>query len=97
MAAKGVRYTPEFKRQMVDLVRSGRSSASLRKEFGRRPSLGLAHRPLTEPAHRISGTLLGKHYCLPVPPMKLQGHQWRAGVPLIKGADTSIPRSGKYS
>ena len=48
MAAKGVRYTPEFKRQMVDLVRSGRSSASLRKEFGRRPGLGLAHRPLAE-------------------------------------------------
>jgi transposase len=34
MAAKSVRYTPEFKRQMVDLVRSGRSPASLSKEFG---------------------------------------------------------------
>jgi transposase len=34
MAAKNVRYTPEFKRQMVDLVRSGRSPASLSKEFG---------------------------------------------------------------
>jgi transposase len=34
MAVKSVRYTPEFKRQMVDLVRSGRSPASLSKEFG---------------------------------------------------------------
>jgi transposase len=34
MAAKNVRYTPEFKRQMVDLVRSGRSAGSLSKEFG---------------------------------------------------------------
>jgi transposase len=34
MATKSVRYTPEFKRQMVDLVRSGRSPASLSKEFG---------------------------------------------------------------
>ena len=34
MAEKGVRYTPEFKRQMVDLVRIGRKSASLSKEFG---------------------------------------------------------------
>jgi len=34
MAAKTVRYTPEFKRQMVDLVHSGRSAASLAKEFG---------------------------------------------------------------
>jgi transposase len=34
MADKSVRYTPEFKRQMVDLVRSGRSPASLAKEFG---------------------------------------------------------------
>ena len=34
MAAKTVRYTPEFKRQMVDLVRSGRSAGSLAKEFG---------------------------------------------------------------
>jgi transposase len=34
MAAKSVRYTPEFKRQMVGLVRSGRSPASLSKEFG---------------------------------------------------------------
>jgi transposase len=34
MAEKSVRYTPEFKRQMVDLVRSGRSPASLSKEFG---------------------------------------------------------------
>jgi|SRR5580658_7213649 transposase len=34
MAVKTVRYTPEFKRQMVDLVRSGRKPASLAKEFG---------------------------------------------------------------
>src|SRR5271167_4470643 len=34
MADKTVRYTPEFKRQMVDLVRSGRSAGSLSKEFG---------------------------------------------------------------
>ena len=33
-ADKSVRYAPEFKRQMVDLVRSGRSPASLAKEFG---------------------------------------------------------------
>ena|SRR3984957_16826699 len=33
MADKSVRYTPEFKRQMVDLVRSGRTPASLSKEF----------------------------------------------------------------
>lgn len=34
MADKTVRYTPEFKRQMVDLVRSGRKPAALSKEFG---------------------------------------------------------------
>jgi transposase len=34
MAVKTIRYTPEFKRQMVDLVRSGRKAASLAKEFG---------------------------------------------------------------
>jgi hypothetical protein len=33
MASKAVRYTPEFKRQMVDLVRSGRTPASLAKEL----------------------------------------------------------------
>jgi len=37
MANKAVRYTPEFKRQMVDLVRSGRTPASLAKEFGPTP------------------------------------------------------------
>ena len=37
MANKAVRYTPEFKRQMVDLVRSGRTPASLSKEFGPTP------------------------------------------------------------
>jgi transposase len=34
MADKTVRYAPEFRRQMVDLVRSGRTPASLSKEFG---------------------------------------------------------------
>jgi transposase len=34
MADKSVRYTPEFKRQMVALVQGGRSAASLAKEFG---------------------------------------------------------------
>ena len=34
MADKTVRYTAEFKRQMVGLVRSGRAPASLSKEFG---------------------------------------------------------------
>jgi transposase len=36
MADKSVRHAPEFQRQMVDLARSGRSAASLAKEF--RPS-----------------------------------------------------------
>ncbi len=34
MADKTVRYTPEFKRQMVALVRGGRSASSLAKEYG---------------------------------------------------------------
>ena len=34
MADKTVRYTAEFKRQMVELVRAGRTAASLHKEFG---------------------------------------------------------------
>lgn len=34
MADKTIRYTPEFKRQMVALARSGRTAASLSKEFG---------------------------------------------------------------
>jgi transposase len=34
MSDRSVRYTPEFKRQMVELVRSGRTPASLAKEFG---------------------------------------------------------------
>ena len=34
MADKTVRYAPEFKRQMVGLVKAGRSPASLAKEFG---------------------------------------------------------------
>jgi transposase len=42
MADKSVRYTPEFKRQMVALVRGGRSPASLAKEFGPTPwTIGL--------------------------------------------------------
>jgi transposase len=34
MAEKTIRYTPEFKRQLVALVRTGRTPASLSKEFG---------------------------------------------------------------
>jgi len=34
MADRSVRYTPDFKRQMVELVRAGRTPASLAKEFG---------------------------------------------------------------
>ena len=34
IADKSVRYTPEFRRQMVELVRTGRTPASLAKEFG---------------------------------------------------------------
>jgi transposase len=34
MADKTTRYTREFKAQMVALVRSGRTAASLAKEFG---------------------------------------------------------------
>jgi transposase len=34
MAERTVRYTPEFKGQMVGLVRAGRTPASLAKEFG---------------------------------------------------------------
>jgi transposase len=34
VADKSVRYTPEFKRQMVELARTGRTPASLAKEFG---------------------------------------------------------------
>jgi transposase len=34
MADKTTRYTPEFKRQMIDLVRSGRRPAELAREFG---------------------------------------------------------------
>ena len=37
MADKSVRYTPEFKRQMVELARTGRSPPSLAKEFGPTP------------------------------------------------------------
>jgi len=33
MARKRAPFTPEFRRQMVDLVRSGRSPESLAKEF----------------------------------------------------------------
>jgi transposase len=34
MADTTIRYTPEFRRQMVALVRTGRTPASLSKEFG---------------------------------------------------------------
>lgn len=34
MAEKTIRYTPEFKRQMVELVGSGRTPWSLAKEYG---------------------------------------------------------------
>jgi transposase len=34
MAKTNVRYTPEFKSQMVDLVRTGRKPAELAREFG---------------------------------------------------------------
>lgn len=34
MVDKSIRYTPEFKRQMVALHRAGRTAASLSKEFG---------------------------------------------------------------
>jgi transposase len=34
MSKKTVRYTPEFKQQMVSLLHSGRTAASLSKEFG---------------------------------------------------------------
>jgi transposase len=34
MADKTVRYTPEFRKQMVALVRSGCNAASLSREFG---------------------------------------------------------------
>jgi transposase len=33
MARKSTPYTPEFRRQMIELVRSGRSPESLAKEF----------------------------------------------------------------
>jgi transposase len=42
MTKKTIRYTPEFKRQMVQLARGGRTPASLSKEFGPTPwSTGL--------------------------------------------------------
>jgi transposase len=34
MASKQNRYAPEFRRQMVELVRTGRSPAELSREFG---------------------------------------------------------------
>ena len=37
MASKAIRYTREFKQQMVDLVRSGRTPSALAKEFGPTP------------------------------------------------------------
>ena len=37
MASKAIRYTREFKQQMVGLVRSGRTPSALSKEFGPTP------------------------------------------------------------
>jgi transposase len=34
MRSRSTRYTPEFRRQMVELVHAGRSFAELEKEFG---------------------------------------------------------------
>jgi transposase len=34
MAKTNVRYTPEFRRQMIDLVGTGRTPAELSREFG---------------------------------------------------------------
>jgi transposase-like protein len=34
MGKRAIRYTPEFRRQMVELHRSGRSYEELAKEFG---------------------------------------------------------------
>lgn len=34
MAKKIRRYTPEFRRQMIELVRAGRKPAELQREFG---------------------------------------------------------------
>lgn len=34
MASKQNRYAPEFRRQMVELARTGRSAAELSREFG---------------------------------------------------------------
>ena len=34
MSKKAVRYTPELKQQMVSLLHSSRTAASLSKEFG---------------------------------------------------------------
>jgi transposase len=58
MANKSVRYTPEFKRQMVDLVRSGRTPASLAKEFGPTPwSISLWFKQDARGAGRSDGGL----------------------------------------
>ena len=32
--SKAIRYTPEFRRQMVELVRAGRKASELQREFG---------------------------------------------------------------
>src|SRR5258708_8176013 len=58
MASKTVRYTPEFKRQMVDLVRGGRTAASLSKEFGPTPwTIGLWVRQAKRDAGKGDGGL----------------------------------------
>ena len=58
MASKTVRYTPEFQRQMVDLVRGGRTAASLSKEFGPTPwTIGLWLRQAKRDAGKGDGGL----------------------------------------
>ena len=42
MGSSGRRYAPEFRRQMVELVRSGRSPEALAREF--EPSVGAIRR-----------------------------------------------------
>ena len=52
MANKRRKYTPEFRRQMVELVRAGRKFADLAKEFG---CTGWSIRQWVKQAERDSG------------------------------------------
>ena len=64
MAKKGTRYTPEFRRQMVELHRAGRSFEELAKEFGctvsdrsptfLTPDQEAAWFSAAKPSHRVS-------------------------------------------